>query len=134
MSISVRQRTENEPYRTTALTAPEGRKPWCLGSEPFKQALMERLHGQLGPNHAAEMRQEADRARADRIIEGELKGLQWKEADLSSRAKSDPGKLALAARLRRETTMTIQEIADRLQMGSRKSVAPKLHDWIKTHE
>ena len=40
---------------------------------------------------------------------------------------NDPGKLALEARLRRETTMTIQEIADRLQMGSRKSVAPKLH-------
>jgi REP element-mobilizing transposase RayT len=110
------------------------RRGWCLGSQPFKQSLLERLHGQLGPNHAAEMRQEADRARAAGIIEAELNGLQWKEADLSSRAKSDPGKLALAARLRRETTMTIQEIADRLQMGSRKSVAPKLQVWRKDNE
>jgi hypothetical protein len=40
----------------------------------------------------------------------------------------------MAARLRRETTLTIQQIADRLRMGGRKSIAPKLHDWIKTHE
>jgi hypothetical protein len=80
------------------------------------------------------MRQEANRARAEGIIEAELKRLHWKEADLSRRAKSDPGKLALAARLWRETTMTIQESADRLQMGSRQSVAPKLHVWRKAHE
>ena len=90
--------------------------------------------GHGGPEHAAEMRQEANRACAEAIIEAELKGLRWKEADLSKRAKSDPGKLALAARLRRETTMTIQEIADRLKMGSRKSVAPKLHAWRKANE
>jgi hypothetical protein len=63
-----------------------------------------------------------------------LKGLQWKEADLRRRAKSDPGRLALAVRLRRETMMTIEQIADRLQMGSRKSVAPKLHFWRKANE
>ena len=43
-------------------------------------------------------------------------------------------KLALAARLRRETTLTIAQIAERLRMGSRKSVAPKLHAWRKAHE
>ena len=41
---------------------------------------------------------------------------------------------ALAARLRRETRLTRQQIADRLQMGSRKSVAPKLHAWRKANE
>lgn len=110
------------------------RRGWCLGSEPFKRGLLERLHGQLGPNHAGEMRREANQARAEGIIDAELKRLRWKAADVSRRAKSDPGKLALAARLRRETTMTIQEIADRLQMGSRKSIAPKLHAWRKANE
>ena len=110
------------------------RRGWCLGSEPFKRGLMERLHGHLGPNHAGEMRRQASQARADEIIAAELKRLRWQEADLRRRAKSDPGKLALAARLRRETTLTIQQIADRLQMGSRKSVAPKLHAWRKANE
>jgi len=73
-------------------------------------------------------------ARAEGIIAEELKRLRWQAAVLNRRAKSDPGKLAMAARLRRETTMTIQEIADRLQMGSRKSIAPKLHAWSKANE
>ena len=80
------------------------------------------------------MRRQENQARANAIIAAEMKRLRWQETDLRRRAKSDPGKLALAARLRRETTLTIQEIADRLQMGSRKSVAPKLHAWRKAHE
>ena len=42
--------------------------------------------------------------------------------------------LALAARLRRETTLTLPEIAARLQMGSWKSFRAKLHRWRKAHE
>jgi hypothetical protein len=81
------------------------RRGWCLGSEPFKRGLLERLHGQLGPNHAGEMRRQANQARAEGILAAEMKRLRWKAADLTRRAKSDPGKLALAALLRRETTM-----------------------------
>jgi REP element-mobilizing transposase RayT len=110
------------------------RRGWCLGSETFKRGLLERLHGQLGPNQAGAMRRQSNQARAEGIIAAELKRRRWQEADLSRRAKSDPVKLALAARLRRETTLTIQEIADRLRMGSRKSMAPKLHAWSKANE
>jgi hypothetical protein len=81
----------------------------------------------MGPNHAGVMRRQANQARTDAIIAAELKRLRWKQTDLKRRAKSNPSKLALAARLRRETTVTIQERADQLQMGSRKSMAPKLH-------
>ena len=42
--------------------------------------------------------------------------------------------LALAARLRRETTLTLLEIAARLQMGSWKSFRAKLDRWKKSHE
>jgi GH24 family phage-related lysozyme (muramidase) len=45
-----------------------------------------------------------------------------------------PHKLALAARRRREATLTIAQIAERLRMGSRKSAAPKLHAWRKDNE
>jgi hypothetical protein len=55
-------------------------------------------------------------------------------ADLNDGAKVDADKLALAARLRSETTLTIQQLADRLHMGSRKSVGPKLHSWNRTTE
>ena len=47
--------------------------------------------------------------------------------DLDQRAKGDPAKLALAARLRRETTLTIRQIAERLRLGSWKSLNNKLY-------
>jgi hypothetical protein len=55
--------------------------------------------------------------------------LGWTEAQLVERRKSDPAKLALAARLRRETTLTVGWIAQRLHLGTRKSAAVKLHRW-----
>ena len=87
------------------------------------RGLMERLHGQLGPNHAGEMRRQANQARAEGILAAEMKRLRWKAADLTRRAKSDPGKLALAALLRRETTMGGRWITERLQMGHWRSAA-----------
>jgi hypothetical protein len=50
------------------------------------------------------------------------------------RAKSDPGKLGVVARLRRETTVTIGWIAARLRLGSWKSLNARLHLWRKTNE
>jgi hypothetical protein len=41
------------------------------------------------------------------------------EADLKTRPKGDSVKMALAARLRAETTMTVGGIAERLAMGTR---------------
>ena len=43
-------------------------------------------------------------------------------------------KLALAARVRQETTMPIRWIAARLRMGSPKSLRPMLYDWIHPNE
>ena len=42
--------------------------------------------------------------------------------------------LALAAQLRRETTLTLTEIAVRLHIGSWKSFRAKLDRWKKAHE
>ena len=64
----------------------------------------------------------------------ELKRLGWDEAALGAGFKSDPGKLALAARLHRETTETLRWNVARLQAGSWKSLAAKLHRWRKTHD
>ncbi len=70
----------------------------------------------------------------DADIGAELKRLRWKEAQLSRRAKNDAAKMGVAARLRRETTLMIGDIAQRLHMGSRKSLSSKRHQWTKTHE
>jgi putative transposase len=65
--------------------------------------------------------------RAGLIAQEELKALGWGAQDLQGRRKSDPQKVRIAARLRRETTMTLEWIADRLRMGAATQVACLLH-------
>lgn len=102
------------------------RRGWCLGSEQFRQEMLDRMAGQLGAHHAGELRRESAEAKAERIIAGELGRLGWTEGDLTRRHKSDPERMALAARLRRETTLTIKAIAERLHMGTWKSATTRL--------
>jgi hypothetical protein len=66
-------------------------------------------------------------AKAERIIGEEPQRLGWNEADLPQRNQSDPEKLALAARLRRETTLPVKWIAARVQLGTSRSANAKLH-------
>jgi len=44
----------------------------------------------------------------------------WQESEWATRRRSDPGKLAIAARLRSETTLPIKWIAARGQIGTAK--------------
>ena len=103
------------------------KRGWCLGSEEFRAKVLEMMAPRLGEHHAGQLRQESALAKAERIIGAELKGLNWGEKELKAQAKNDPAKLALAARLRRETTLTIRQIAQRLEMGSWKSLNNKLY-------
>jgi hypothetical protein len=48
----------------------------------------------------------------------ELRRRGWSEADLGERAERDQGKLAMATRLRRKTTMAFKWVAECLAMGS----------------
>src|SRR5665213_308797 len=116
--METRRREEGDPGEWKGL-----RRGWCLGSDPFKKDLLARLHGTLGEHHSGALRRESEWACAETIIAGELKNLGWKETELSRRAKSDAAKMAIAARLRRETTLTIGDIAQRLHMGSRKTLS-----------
>ncbi|MDA1276426.1 MAG: hypothetical protein O2960_20605, partial [Verrucomicrobia bacterium] len=74
------------------------------------------------------MRRESAEAKAERIISEELRRLGWSAADLSPRRKSDPAKLALANRLKRETIPLVKAIAERLHFGSSKSARERLRE------
>ena len=92
-------------------------------------------HGRkLGEHHSGELKRESAEAKAERIIREELKRLGWSTSELSRRPKSDPAKLAMASRLRRETTLPLKSIAVRLHMGTWKSLNAKLYRWRKTNE
>jgi hypothetical protein len=87
----------------------------------------------LGENHSGEQRWESAVAKGERIIAGELRRLGWKQEDLAARRQSDPEKVAIAMRLRRETTLTIKHIASRLSLGTPKSASTRLREWQIAH-
>jgi REP element-mobilizing transposase RayT len=95
------------------------RRGWCLGEQKFREELLAQMSEQMGAEHYGEERAEAAEALAELIIAEELKLGRWQESDLKTRPKGDPVKVALAARLRAETTMTVGWIAERLAMGTR---------------
>lgn len=66
-------------------------------------------------------------------VSEELARLGWSHEEVAVRRKSDPGKLAMAARLRRETTLTIKAIAARVHLGTSKSANSRLHGWMRSH-
>ena len=80
----------------------------------------DRLLGWWGiPEDSPVGRQRLERSLAEFIIAEELKMGRRQEEELKTRHKGESVTVALAARLRAETTMTARWIAERLAMGTR---------------
>jgi REP element-mobilizing transposase RayT len=94
------------------------RRGWCLGSEEFRKELLAAAVERVGPSHYGADRRESSEAKARRIVAEGLKHLGWQESELAARSKADKGKVAVARRLRQETTMSLKWVAQALQMGS----------------
>ena len=47
-----------------------------------------------------------------------MRRLGWPEPELAARRERDPGKLRIALRLRKETTLSVKQIAARLNLGT----------------
>ena len=65
-----------------------------------------------------DVHRETPEEKARRMLGEQLERLRWDEAALAHRLKSDARKVAVARRLRAETTMTLQWIATHLHLGS----------------
>ena len=94
------------------------RRGWFFGADARKQELLAQASERVGAQHDGAERQESGEAKAKRLVQEELARLGWQEADLAARRKGDPGKVRIARRLRRETTMTLAWIARRLHLGA----------------
>jgi hypothetical protein len=80
--------------------------------------LLEQMHSGFGGHHGGDEKTESAENHAQRLVREEMGRIWWTKAELGRRRKGDPGKVRLAQRLRRETTMTLEWIAGRLQMGT----------------
>ena len=94
------------------------RRGWCLGEEQFRRELLEQVHEKAGTHHYGEEIGQSAEEKARRIIAEELAKMDWEVADLGRRRKGDEGKVRIARRLRRETTVSKRWIANQLSMGT----------------
>ncbi len=104
------------------------RRGWCLGTETFRQELLESVQTRATESHHAQTRQETTEEKARRLLQEELDKLGWKGAELASRAKGDARKIRIAQRLRAETAVTLKWIAKELHMGTWTHVANRLQN------
>ena len=102
------------------------RRGWYLGGEELKQELLLQMERSSVAHRGREERQEACEARAERLVREELERLGWQEEELKRRRKGDRAKVEVARRLRNETTVSLDWIARRLEMGGASTVAQGL--------
>ncbi|SRR6266581_1259076 len=76
---------------------------------------------------------QAANAKAEQIVQQELQQLGWGPLELKGHAKGHLQKIRIAKRLRRETTMTLKWIANRLQMGVATHVAHLLYRYERNN-
>jgi hypothetical protein len=103
------------------------RQDWCFGSEEFRARLLRDLRGKRARNISGAMARELAGARAEGIVREEFARLGWGHADLARLTKGHPQKIAIATRLRTETTVTLQWIARKLRMGTSTHLAHLLY-------
>jgi putative transposase len=103
------------------------RHGWSFGDDQFRKELLAQVTIKAGVHHyGAEIRESAE-AKAYGIIERELKRLSLSEQDLKQARRGDPRKVEIAQKLRAQTTMTLNWIAERLHMGTRGYLAHLLY-------
>jgi hypothetical protein len=103
------------------------RRGWKLGGEDFLDWILDKIEVPTKEAHPSRERDETEQAKALRIVQQELKRAGWTKTELKRRRKGDETKVALARRLREETTVSLRWIAENLHMGTWTHVSNRLH-------
>ena len=126
-----RQKLKDRMERLRALPEPtefaQIRRGWCFGTVRFKRKLLLRVSARAGRHHYGAEIQEAAEARAEALVNDALKALGWKQGELAARPKGDRQKVQIARRLRKQSSVTLSWIAQRLQMGTHTYLAHLLY-------
>jgi hypothetical protein len=97
------------------------RRGWYLGGQSFLERLEGWLEkavaGRRRESHSGGARDTHEKAAAERLVAKSLKALGLTEADLKNQPLGCPEKVALAWWLRKNTTVSLRWVADRINMG-----------------
>jgi putative transposase len=112
------RRMETQRQEASALEWNILRKGWRVGAEDFLSRLTEQFRMETAEHHNAQVRQETEAEKAQRLINQQLCAVGWDRARLRSERKGHPLKVKIARQLRDQSTMTTKWIAAELSMGS----------------
>jgi putative transposase len=97
------------------------RRGWYLGGESFLEKLEKWLDqavkGHKRESHSGGARQAHDEAAAERLVLRGMKALGLTPSDLAQLPRGAPQKVALAWWVRRQTTVSLRWLSERLVMG-----------------
>lgn len=100
----------------------ELRRGWLLGSEVFRDRVLDWMEKKPGPKRRKVRREESDddhgRRQAERIIKEMIDAMGATETEMLSGRKGDWRKRLIAHRVRQETSVSLDWLARRLEMGS----------------
>ncbi|MGI9115266.1 MAG: hypothetical protein ACR2FX_09595 [Chthoniobacterales bacterium] len=100
----------------------------------FIARLLDRFETPAKAKDWAKQRMETEEEVAQRIVRAGMRELGWSESDLQHRRKSNGGKVALARELRNNTSVSLEWIARRLEMGSWTNVSNLLRGQTSNSE
>jgi hypothetical protein len=90
---------------------------WCLGSEKLRDEMLQYIEQQNGKWHYGKELRESAQAKAERLIGEECRTEAVSREQLLGWRKEHPFKGKLALKLRTQTTVTVEWIAERLANG-----------------
>ena len=95
------------------------RRSWCLGGEGFRERMLSLLNGDMNTSvdPTDQRRPFHDEARACRLILEGLNHFQITSDELLDLPKGDPRKLAVAAMVRANTSVSNRWLAAKLALG-----------------
>lgn len=108
---------------------------WRIGSAGFKKAVSGDLAGVAGAVRLeADELKEFNRARWAAALERRLRIPGKAEAEAAGVRRSEPWKVAIATKLKRETSATNRWIAERLSMGAPNAVSDYCGKYVRSAE
>ena len=64
------------------------RRSWCVGTEEFRQQMLQKMEHKLGEHHSGQLHRESAEAKGRRLLAEELGRLCWTEEQLEARPNS----------------------------------------------
>ena len=108
---------------------------WCIGTITFKKAVAAELkqpNGVMRLEH--EQLKEFNELRWELCLAKALKALKKSEADTTDAKRSEPWKLAIASKMKRETSVSNKWLSKRLHMGVARGVSSNCAIYRKQRE